>query len=88
MDYCRFEFKSIEDSNCVFLKRIFAFVDNEIWDDGDGEEVVLEQFVKKYPKDQFIIKQFFKERQSFTMSDSEHRPIRDYDKSLEGKTII
>jgi len=88
MDYCRFEFKNIEDSNFVFLKRIFAIIGNEIWDNLDGEEAVLEQFVKKYPKDQFIIKQFFKDRQSFTMSDSEHRPILDYDKSLEGKTII
>lgn len=67
MDYCRFEFKNIEDSNFVFLKRIFAIIGNEIWDDYNGEEAVLEQFVKKHPKDVFIIKQFFKERQSFIM---------------------
>lgn len=88
MDYCRFEFKNIEDSNFVFLKRIYAFIDNQIWDDLDGEEAVLEQFIKKYPKDQFIIKQFFKDRQSFVMDEQKHRPVREYDKSLEGKTII
>lgn len=88
MDYCRFEFKEIEDTNYVFLKRIFAFIDGEIWNECDGEEVILEQFVKKYPKDRFIIKQFLKDRQSFVMDEQEHRPVREYDKSLEGKTIV
>lgn len=88
MDYCHFIFKEIENTDCVFLKRIYAFIDNQIWDDLDGEEAVLEQFIKKYPKDQFIIKQFFKDRQNFTMSEEKHRPVREYDKSLEGKTIV
>jgi len=88
MDYCQFIFKEIENTNYVYLKRIFTMVDGKIWDDLDGEKTVLEQFTKKYPKDQFIIKQFFKDRQNFTMSEEKHRPVRDYDKSLEGKTIV